>query len=136
MNRVILCGNLTRDVELSTTGNGVSFAKFTLAVSREYKTEGGQDVDYINILAWRNTAENCAKYTGKGSKLIVEGSIQVRSYETEKGEKRQITEVVATRVEFVGQRKDVAQGEGKKATGAKQLGIDDMEEIDDDDLPF
>ena len=131
MNKVFLRGNLTRDVESGTTSSGQKWAKFTLAVNREYAKDGEHETDFINIVAWRSTAETCAKYLAKGRNVIVEGSLQVRSYETEKGDKRSVTEVLASRIEFVGSKQSDADTKGENK--AQQLGMD---EIDDDDLPF
>lgn len=131
MNKVLLCGNLTKDVELSTTNSGVSVGRFTIAVSRAYANQDGErETDFINIIVWRNTADNCAKFLKKGSKALVEGELHIRSYENNDGEKRYATEVVADRVEFVGQK---ASGSANDEGGNEHP---DLEPIDDDSLPF
>ncbi|MEG1519931.1 MAG: single-stranded DNA-binding protein, partial [Clostridia bacterium] len=80
MNKVILIGNLTRDVELNVTTSGLSVAKFSIAVSRKFKNaDGDYDVDFINIVAWRDLAERCEKYLHKGNKVGVVGSMQTRT---------------------------------------------------------
>ncbi len=123
MNRVILIGNLTKDPELHTTTSGISVAKFTLAVSRRFKNaEGEREVDFINIVAWRELGENCHKYLTKGKKAAVSGSIQVRSYDAADGTKRYVTEILADEVEFL--------------SPANQTQNNEMEEIDEDNLPF
>lgn len=127
INRAILIGNLTKDVEMSTTNSGKNVARFTIAVSRRYaNADGERETDFLNIVVWNTLAENCAKYLQKGSKVAVTGAIQTRSYESEEG-KRYITEIIADEVEFVGAKKEQdnqAEAEPK------------MEPINDDNLPF
>lgn len=107
MNKVILTGNLTRDVELATTQSGISVARFTIAVQRRFaNADGEREADFINIVVWRGQAENCNKYLQKGSKCAVVGSLQTRSYDADDGSKRYVTEVVAESVEFIGNKKD------------------------------
>ena len=127
INRAILIGNLTKDVEMATTNSGKNVARFTIAVSRRYaNADGERETDFLNIVVWNTLAENCAKYLQKGSKVAVSGAIQTRSYESEEG-KRYITEIIADEVEFVGAKKEQdnqAEAEPK------------MEPINDDNLPF
>ncbi len=105
MNKVILIGNLTKDPELTTTTSGISVCRFTLAVSRRFtNSEGERETDFINIVVWRNAADNCHKFLRKGSKAAVVGNLQTRSYDAQDGTKRYVTEVVAEEVEFVGSR--------------------------------
>ena len=130
MNKAILIGNLTKDPEITTTNNGVSVCRFTLAVSRRYaNAEGERETDFINVVVWRNLADNCHKFLKKGSKAAVVGSIQSRSYDANDGTKRYITEIVAEEVEFISTKSD--------ATSVK---ADDevakLEPITDDNLPF
>lgn len=128
MNKVILKGNLTKEVELQTTNSGISVAKFTIAVQRKFaNADGERETDFINCVAWRTTAEFVNKYFKKGSQILVCGAIQVRSYEAQDGSKRYVTEVVVDEVEFCGAR----QGEGKAEDSQPTL-----TPIDDDDLPF
>ncbi len=145
MNKVILIGNLVRDVELTTTPSGVSVAKFTLAVNRTFtNSEGEREADYPNIIAWRDLADRCAQYLSKGKKAAVVGMLQTRSYEVE-GQKRYATEVVASEVEFLtpkGESQQTAALQGNAARGGaqRQQGhrrLDDLVPVDDnDDLPF
>lgn len=142
MNKVILIGNLVRDVELSTTPSGVSVAKFTLAVNRTFtNSEGEREADYPNIIAWRDLADRCAQYLSKGKKAAVVGMLQTRSYEVE-GQKRYVTEVVASEVEFLtpkGESQQAApQGYAPRGGAQRQQRNrrDDLVPIDDDDLPF
>ena len=107
MNNVILIGNLTKDPELRQTSSGISCCTFTIAVNRNYKSANGEvETDYIPIVVWRAQADNCAKYIGKGSKVAVNGSIQVRTYEAKDGSTRYVTEVVANNVEFLSKRQE------------------------------
>ena len=126
INRAILIGNLTKDVEIATTNSGKNVARFTIAVSRRYaNADGEREADFLNIVVWNTLAENCAKYLQKGSKVAVTGAIQTRSYESEEG-KRYITEIIADEVEFVGAKKEQDQAEAEPK----------MEPINDDNLPF
>lgn len=131
MNKCILIGNLTKDPEISTTSNGVSVCRFTLAVTRRYSnSEGERDTDFINIVAWRALADNCHKFIKKGSKVAVVGNIQSRSYDATDGTKRYVTEIVAEEVEFLTTRN--SDGEVKE----KKEDVTKLEPIDDDSLPF
>lgn len=106
MNKVYLIGNLTKDVDLAETPSGVNVARFTLAVSRSYtNANGDRDADFHNCIAWRNTGEHIARYCNKGDKLAIVGSLQNRSYEDKDGNKRYVTEVVVSEVEFLTQKK-------------------------------
>jgi len=124
MNKVILKGNLTKDVELITTNNGNNVAKFTVAVQRRFaNADGERETDFINCVAWRSTAEFISNYFTKGKQILVCGAIQTRSYEAEDGTKRYVTEVLVDEVDFC----------GKADTTENKTAI---EPIDDDDLPF
>lgn len=98
LNKVILIGRLTRDPELRYTPNGTAVCRFTLAVNRRFNRE---QTDFIDVVAWRGLAENCANYLGKGRLAAVDGSLQVRSYETQDGQKRKAAEVVADDIRFL-----------------------------------
>ena len=101
LNKVILMGRLTRDPELRSTPNGVSVASFTLAVDRDFAKQGEErKTDFINIVAWRNTADFVSKYFTKGQLVAVSGKLQVRSWDdAQSGQKRYATDVVADEVE-------------------------------------
>lgn len=102
MNKVILIGRLTKDVELKITPNQTQFCGFTIAVDRRFKDANGQrQADFISCLAWRQTAVFIQKYFKKGSRIGVVGSIQTRSYDDQNGQKHFVTEVVVEEVEFV-----------------------------------
>ena len=129
MNKVILIGNLTKTPELTTTTNGISVARFTLAVRRKFQNQNGEyDTDFINIVVWRTLAENCNKYLKKGSKCAVIGQIQNRSYDAQDGTKRYVTEVIADEVEFLSTSNSNDNIEKEEPVI--------LEPIKDEDLPF
>lgn len=104
MNQVILIGNLTRDPELRATQGGVPVCSFTLAVERTQSKadeNGKKPVDFIPVIAWRNTAELCARYLSKGRQAAVQGSWRNREYEKE-GQRHTISECIADEVQFLG----------------------------------
>ena len=106
LNRVILIGRLTQDPVLSYTQSGKAVAKFTLAVDRGVKDQSGKNqADFIDIVVWDKQAENVSNYVKKGHMTAVEGRLQVRSYETQEGQKRRAWEVVAGRVMFLEPRR-------------------------------
>lgn len=100
-NKVVLIGRLTKDPELRYTANGTATSKFTLAVDRDFSKEKEKQADFINIVAWKNLAENSSKYLQKGSMTMIEGSMQSRSYENAEKKKVFVTEVVAQNVQFL-----------------------------------
>ena len=100
MNKVVLLGRLAADPELRQTGNGISVTSFTIAVDRQYSKGADRQTDWIDIVAWRNTAEFVCKYFQKGSPIIVEGSLQTRLWEDKAGQKRKSVEVQADNIEF------------------------------------
>lgn len=101
-NKVILVGNMTSDPELKKTPNGVSVTSFSIAVSRRFVKQGEQpQADFINIVAWRQTAEFIARYFNKGKPILICGQLQTRSWTDQNGQKRNITEVVADEATFV-----------------------------------
>ena len=131
MNKCILIGNLTKDPEISTTSNGVSVCRFTLAVTRRFaNSEGERDTDFINIVAWRALADNCHKFIKKGSKVAVVGNIQSRSYDATDGSKRYVTEIVAEEVEFLNTRNSDTDAPKREEEVTK------LQPVDDDTLPF
>ncbi len=147
LNRAILMGRLTRDPELRTTPSGVSVASFTLAVDRGYAKAGEEkQTDFINIVAWRATAEFVGRYFTKGMMMIVEGRIQTRSWEDQNGNKRYAVEVVADNIQFGESKKAASQHAGMEAPAPaapamqQDSGFGDVAGFsiasDDDDLPF
>lgn len=107
-NKVIVMGNLTRDPELKYIPSGSAVGNLSLAMNRKYKGNDGEmkeDVCFVNIVVWGKQAESCNEYLSKGSPLFVEGRLQSRSYETKEGQKRNVLEIVAERVQFLGGKK-------------------------------
>lgn len=104
LNKVFLIGNLTRDPELRHTAQGTSIANFAVAVNRNFKGNDGEwkkETNFFNIVVWGKTGENCAKYLTKGRPVLVEGRLQNRSYETQDGQKRTVTEIVGDNIQFL-----------------------------------
>ncbi|MBQ3089402.1 MAG: single-stranded DNA-binding protein [Oscillospiraceae bacterium] len=112
LNRVILMGRLTRDPELRRTQTGTAVASFSLAVDRDFadKSTGSRPTDFIDIVAWRNTAEFVSKYFSKGRMAVVEGRLQIRDWQDRDGNKRRSAEVVADNVYFGDSRRDGDSG--------------------------
>ena len=108
MNRVMLIGRLTRDVEMSysNNSNNTAVARYTLAVNRQYKREGEQEADFLRCIAFGRTAELAEQYLAKGMKIAVEGRIQTGSYTNREGQKVYTTDIVIERQEFLEKRSD------------------------------
>lgn len=138
MQKWIGIGNLVREPEFQTTTSGLSVCRFTVAVQRRFKNENGEsEADFINIVTWRNLAENCNKYLRKGNKVCVTGVIQTRTYDTQDGTKRYITEIIADDIEFLTASKE-NENKPKTESQNRQEVMQHFEPIDDDDskLPF
>ncbi|MEE9191909.1 MAG: single-stranded DNA-binding protein [Candidatus Aerophobetes bacterium] len=106
LNRVLFIGRLTREPELRYTPDGTPVANFTIAVNRSFANQKGErEADFIPIVVWRKQAEQCAEYLSKGSEVVVDGRLQIRSYEDRDGIKRKKSEVVAWGVQFLGRFK-------------------------------
>lgn len=147
MNICALTGRFTTDPELKTTQNGVSVTNFCLAVDRKYQPSGEEKkADFIDFVAWRNTAEFICKYFRKGSMIAVEGEIQTRTYTDKNGNNRKATEIVVSNVSFCGSKSGNSSAENSGAIENdplpelnERLNNMDFEEIpnpSDDDLPF
>ena len=110
LNHIVLMGRLTRDPELRRTGNGTPVATFTIAVDRDYsgKDGGEKEVDFIDIVTWRNTAEFVSKYFSKGRMAVVAGRLQIRNWTDKEGNKRRNAEVIADNVYFGDNKKEGA----------------------------
>ena len=138
-NKVILIGNITKDLELKQTPNGVSVCSFDIAVNRKLSRD---EVDFISIVAWRQQAEFVSKYFKKGQAILVCGQIQTRSYMDKQGNKRTAVEVVADEVSFVGSKESATEAKsGAPAQpyvpSAYATNSQNFDEIDvDDDIPF
>ena len=119
MNRIILLGRLTREPEVKVTSSDKTTTTFGLAVDRPFKNrDGKKEADFINIVAWNKTAEVAGNYLHKGEHCLVEGRLQIRSYEGKDGQKHYVTEVVADRLELIERKKDSSsQKQGFDAMG-------------------
>lgn len=125
LNSVAVVGRLTSDPELRTTATGTNVTTFTLAVNRDYVKKGEQrQADFLDCVAWSNTAELICRYMKKGNQIAVSGSIQTRSFEDKEGKKRKITEILVNSVTFL------PPYEAKKEDDVPLV------EIADEDLPF
>ena len=141
MNKVILMGRLTKDVEIRQTPNNLSVARFTIAVNRRFVKDGGQQADFINCIAWRKTGEFISRYFQKGSMIAVVGSIQTRSWDGNDGKKQYATEVVVDEAYFTGSKAESGTGGN---TDLSDSGLDDLNSqygedfatISEEDLPF
>ena len=150
LNKIFIMGRLTRDPELRRTQSGTAVTSFSLAVERDFKSQGGEkETDLIDVVAWRNTAEFVAKYFTKGRMAVVEGRLQIRGWQDKDGNNRRTAEVVADNVYFGDSKRDGAERSGDynsypsysaPAGGytAPVGGASDFSEIDeeDGDLPF
>lgn len=105
-NKVILIGNMVSDPELKQTPNGVPVCRFRIAVQRKTKAEGQQTADFLDIVAWRQTAEFVSKYFKKGNPILVCGQIQSRNWEDKDGAKRYSVEIIADEVSFVASKEN------------------------------
>ena len=147
LNKIILMGRLTRDPELRRTGTGTAVTSFSLAVDRDFKSQSGEkETDFIDIVAWRSTAEFVSKYFTKGRMAVVEGRLQIRDWTDKDGGKRRSAEVVADNVYFGDSKRDGGDSSGYSAAPADKnaapsnfnAGGSDFAEIGEDDgeLPF
>ena len=153
LNHIAIMGRLTRDPELRRTGSGLAVASFTVAVDRDFgKNENGEkETDFIDCVAWRNTAEFVSKYASKGRMVAVSGRLQIRSWTDKDGNKRRTAEVVADNVYFGDSRRDGDNGVSSYGGNAysapasfggysapSQSSASDFAMLDDDDaqLPF
>lgn len=131
MNKIFLLGRLVRDPEVRTTQSGKMVTSFTLAVDRH---GGGKDnTDFINVVTWEKLAEVSGNNLAKGQRAMVEGRLQIRSYEGKDGQKRWVTEVIAQSVEFIDRRSGGAAAPNKEPDPASQFGHD---VAPDDEIPF
>lgn len=140
MNKVILLGRMVKDAELKYTPSNVAVASFTVAVDRKFAKQGEEkQADFINVVAWRNTAEFVSKYFTKGQMIALCGSIQVRNWEDSEGNKHYVTEVIADEVYFAGKKEADAtpKAAAKPSANLQALAQNDFVEVEqDDDLPF
>ena len=127
LNRIVLIGRLTKEVDLKYTANGKAVAGFTLACDRPFRNQNGEkEADFINIVVWGKPAELCAEYLSKGKMAAVDGRLQIRNYDNNEGQRVWVTEVVAESVRFLSPKETAPMPEG--------LGTDIN--FDDDQIPF
>ena len=149
MNRIILLGRLVRDPEVRYTPNGRVVCQFTLAVDRPFANQEGQrEADFIPVVIWGKQAETCGNSLTKGQRALVEGRLQIRSYDAKDGTKRYVTEVVADRFEFIERKGDFAnrssqapQAAYAPAAGSNTDNVGGMETFGsavpfDEEIPF
>ena len=132
MNRIILLGRLVKDPDVKVTTSGKTVCTFTLAVDRPFTGKNGQrEADFINIVTWNKTAELCGNSLTKGQRALVEGRLQIRSYDGKDGNKHYVTEVIADRVEFIERKEKSAQ----KAESEAMEGFGSEVQFDEE-VPF
>lgn len=136
LNKIILMGRLTRDPELRRTQSGTAVTSFSLAVDRDFKSQSGEkETDFIDVVAWRNTAEFVEKYFCKGRMAVVEGRLQLRDWTDKEGIKRRSAEVIADNVYF-GDAKRSEDGEGSQGWPQAAQSFAPVDGFDPDNLPF
>ena len=146
INNVVLMGRLTAVPELKTTQSGISTVRFSVAVERRYNKQGEErQTDFVDCVAWRQTAEFVSKYFNKGSMIAVVGSIQTRNYEDKNGNKRKAVEVQVDNVSFCGSKGETGTGGGNPNLDVLKDKVEQFNapqnnssytDIPDDDLPF
>lgn len=133
MNKVIMTGRTTADIELKQTQSGVSVATFSLAVKRNFKTNDTYESDFFNCVAYRETAETISKYVSKGELIGVEGRLQTRNYTDKENRKKYVTEIIVEKFEFLQAKKEKQNTEN--STEADPFA--EYTEVDnEEDLPF
>ncbi|RKW00099.1 MAG: single-stranded DNA-binding protein [Streptococcus sp.] len=144
INNVVLVGRMTKDAELRYTPQSQAVATFTLAVNRNFKNQNGErEADFINIVIWRQQAENLASWAKKGALIGITGRIQTRNYENQQGQRVYVTEVVADSFQLLEARQN-QNGQGQSGNNAvpdfsrneSPFGNSNPMDISDDDLPF
>ena len=140
LNHITLMGRLTRDPELRRTGSGTAVTSFTLAVDREFKDKdsGERQTDFIDVVAWRTTAEYVCKYFSKGRMAVVEGRLQIRDWTDKDGGKRKSAEILANSVYFGDSKQDNQKSASNtSAKNGVDVSASDFAELEDDGtLPF
>lgn len=144
MNKVCLTGRLTKNIELRYTQSNIEVTQFTLAVTRKYKNQNGEyDSDFINCIAYRNTAKLLNDYVKKGDLLGIEGHIQTRNYEDKEGKRIYVTEIIVENIDFL-QSNNSSKSDPKKVEEKPKNNLNDdvfaefgsQIEITDDDVAF
>lgn len=135
LNHVVLMGRLTRDPELRRTSSGIAVANFAIAVDRDYSSGDEKQTDFIEIVAWRNTAEFASKYFVKGRMAVISGRLQMRQYTAKDGTNRTAAEVIADSIYFGDSKKNSADNaETQFNIKPAMAEFEDFE--NDSDLPF
>lgn len=135
MNRVVLMGRLVKDPEVRVTPNGKTACTFNLAVDRPFAAKNGQrEADFINIVTWGKTAEVCGNHLNKGQRTLLEGRLQIRSYDGKDGNKHYVTEVIADRVELIEYKKNGAAKSGPM--GSFGQATNEAVQTFDEQIPF
>ena len=134
INKVVLMGRLVKDPELKYTPSNVAVVSFTVAVERRFQKQDEKQADFINVVAWRNTAEFVSKWFRKGQMIALCGSIQTRTWDDNDGNRRYVTEVVAEEVSFAGSKGD-SQAPVREQNGESDF-IDVTSAVGEDGLPF
>ena len=137
LNRIVLMGRLVKDPELRRTGSGTAVTSVTLAVDRDFKEQDGtRKADFIDVVAWKGTAEMLAKYFTKGRMTVVEGRLQLRDWTDKDGNKRRTAEVVANSVYFGDSKSSDTQFAPTSMNPVSSSAADFQEVDDDGQLPF
>lgn len=145
MNKVILIGRITKDIELKYTSNNIAIAQFNLAIKRDFKnTNGEYETDFINCVAYKNSAELLDKYCFKGSLIVIEGRIQTRSYDGKDGKKVYVTEIIISNIQFLDTKKETETAKKEETKEEPKVEEDpfssfyenNQETIDNIELPF
>ncbi len=137
MNKVLLIGRLTKDVEMRySASNDTAIARYTLAVNRPFKREGEPEADFLPCVAFNKTAEFAEKYLAKGIRIVIEGRIQTGSYTNGKGKKVYVTEIVVERQEFLEKKTRHSQPEANAAANNSENAFMDIPDGIDEELPF
>ena len=139
INNIVLTGRLTTQPELKTTTNGISVLSFSIAVERNYSSGGERQTDFINCVAYRGTAEFISRYFSKGEMIALTGSLQMRKYETQQGEKRTVYEVLINEVSFCGSKSTAPTSESQEIIPSFEKVSNEIsgnQMFDNLDLPF
>ena len=143
LNCVVIMGRLTADPELRSTASGVSFARFSVAVDRGYTRQGeDRQTDFINVVAWRQTADFVSRYFHKGSMIAVQGELRMNKFTDKNGQNRTTYEVMANNVSFTGSKTEsggdfAGAPAGNAPASYQNTGSDDFQNVvDDEDYPF
>lgn len=137
LNRIVLMGRLTRDPELRQTQSGTAAVSFSIACDRDYAAQGAErETDFIDIVAWRGTAEFVEKYFSKGRMIVVAGRLQIRNWQDKEGNKRRSGEILADSVYFGDSKRDGDSGKAKGEPAYDPTGGFSQLADDDSELPF